>query len=60
LVKTGGDLEKAVKLMNVAIDQLAASDWHMGRNPKTDGKKYYEWERHLFKSYEQMEEWWNR
>jgi hypothetical protein len=42
LVKTGDNLENAVKLMQVAIDQLAASDWHMGRDPKTNGKKYCE------------------
>jgi hypothetical protein len=32
----------------------------MGRDPKTAGKKYCEWEDHLFKSYEQMEKWWNK
>jgi hypothetical protein len=60
LDKAGGDLGNAENLMRVAIDHLAASDWHMGRDPKTNDKKYCEWERHLFKSYEQMEGWWNR
>jgi hypothetical protein len=59
LAKTDGDLENAENLMRIAIDQLAASDWHMGRDPKTNGKKYCEWDRHLFKTYEQMERWWN-
>jgi len=59
LDKTGGDLSKAVKLMKIAVDNLAASDWHMGRDPKTNGKRYCEWEDHLFSSYERMEKWWN-
>jgi hypothetical protein len=46
--------------MKIAVDALADSDWHMGRDLKTNGKKYCEWEDHLFKSYEQMEKWWNR
>jgi len=58
--KTGGDKEKATALMKLAIDGLVASDWHMGRDPKTNGKKYCDWEKHVFASYEQMEGWWNR
>jgi hypothetical protein len=60
LKKTNGDVEAAVSLMKIAVDALADSDWHMGRDLKTNGKKYCEWEDHLFKSYEQMEKWWNR
>lgn len=60
LQKTGNDFEKAKQLMRLAIDGLAASDFHMGRDSKTNGKKYCEWEEHLFKSYEQMERWWNQ
>jgi hypothetical protein len=60
LRKTAGDLEKAKALMKLAIDGIAASDFHMGRGPKTDGKKFCEWEKHVFKTYEQMEGWWNR
>jgi hypothetical protein len=60
LDKAGGDLENAEKLMQLAIDQLAGSDWHMGRDPKTNGKKYCEWDRNLFKTYELMEGWWNQ
>jgi hypothetical protein len=60
LKKTGDDLDKAVGLMKLAIERLVASDWHMGRDPKSNGKKYCDWESHLFKSYEQMEKWWNQ
>jgi hypothetical protein len=60
LDKADGNPESAVKLMQIAIDKLAASDWHIGRDPKTNGKKYCEWEKHLFKTFEQMEWWWNQ
>jgi hypothetical protein len=59
LKKTGGDIEKAVDLMALAVDALAASDWHMGRDSKTQGKMYREWDDHLFGSYKRMEGWWN-
>ena len=59
LKKTGGDIEKAVELMVIAIDALSKSDFHMGRDKKTNGKRYCEWE-HVFRSYEQMEKWWNQ
>ena len=59
LKKTGGDVDKAAELMKVAIDALAASDWHMGRDAKTNGKAYREWDDHLFGRYETMERWWN-
>jgi len=59
LKKTGGNVPNAVALMKLAVDGLAASDWHMGRDPKTNGKPFYDWEKHVFKSYEQMEGWWN-
>jgi hypothetical protein len=52
--------ENAEKLMCCAIDALAKSDWHMGRDPKTHGQCYNEWESNLFKSYETMERHWNR
>lgn len=60
LRKTAGDLEKAKELGMLAVDGLVADDFHMGRDPKTNGKKFCEWEKHVFKSYEQMEGWWNR
>jgi len=59
LKKTAGDIDAAVGLMTLCVDMLAASDWHMGRDPRTAGKRYCEWEQHLFRSYEQMEKWWN-
>src|SRR5262249_55399307 len=59
LSKTGGDLAKALALMKLAVDGLCASDFHTGHDPKTNGRRYIEWEKHLFGSYEQMERWWN-
>ena len=59
LKKTAGDLDKAAELMKVAIDAIAISDWHMGRDAKTNGKFYREWDDHLFGSYRSMEKWWN-
>jgi hypothetical protein len=59
LKKTAGDVNRAVELMKVCVDSLVASDWHMGRDPKGNGKRFCGWEKHLFKSYEQMEGWWN-
>jgi hypothetical protein len=56
---TKGDYDKAAELLQVAIDNLARSDWHMGRDPAGKGKKYCDWISNLFKSYEQMEKWWN-
>jgi uncharacterized protein YdaU (DUF1376 family) len=52
-----GSLEKAQLLMMAAIDELVNDDWHMGRNPKTGGKKFIEWETHLFGSREIFEKW---
>jgi hypothetical protein len=55
LAKTGHDLTKAEGLMRCAVDVLAASAWHMGENPSK--KRYDSWEKNLFKSQEQLEEW---
>jgi hypothetical protein len=60
LRKTGGNLEAAVALMRLAIDNCAADDWAMNRDPKARGKDFHKWEKHLFGSYERMEGWWNR
>jgi hypothetical protein len=60
LRKTEGDLDRATQLMMAAIDAMCASDWHMGRDKKTDGKKYCDWIDNLFDAYEQMEGWWNK
>lgn len=56
--KTEGDLDKAVDLMELAIERMAKSDWHMGQNPQ--GKRYVDWEKHLFRSAEQLENWWQQ
>lgn len=57
LVDRGAPIENAVKLMEMAIDSITASDWHAGRDPKTNGQKYLDWERHLFGTTEKMEKW---
>jgi hypothetical protein len=57
---TKGDYDKAAGLLRVAIDKLTESNWHMGRDPGTNGKRYCDWSDHLFKSYEKMEKWWNQ
>jgi hypothetical protein len=59
LRKTNGDVEKAAQLMIAAVDALSASDWHMGRDPKTNGRRYCDWIDHLFGNYEKLEKWWN-
>lgn len=62
LQKAGGNgnLGNAVKLMKLAVDGLAKSDFHLGRDPKTNGKRFCEWESHLFGSFERMERWWRQ
>ena len=55
LGKTGGDLAKAEALMKLAVDALAASDFHRGANDRH--KAYDTWERHLFPNQEKLE-WW--
>lgn len=47
-------LEKAVSLMKLCVDRLAASSFHNGKNEQ--GKKYLDWEI-LFRSIDQMEKW---
>ncbi|MFY9936037.1 MAG: hypothetical protein WAK33_04165 [Silvibacterium sp.] len=59
LKKTEGDLERATKLMMLAVDGLCASEWHMGADQKSAGKRYVDWVDHLFGNYERMEKWWN-
>jgi uncharacterized protein YdaU (DUF1376 family) len=55
-----GDLAKAEALMKLSVDGVAGSDWHMGTNPETGGKTYCELEKHVFKTFEQMEKWYNQ
>jgi hypothetical protein len=49
--------DSAQKLMMLCVDAICASDFHMGRDPKTGGKKYCEWEAHVFKTQEQTQRW---
>jgi hypothetical protein len=53
--KKTGTYQGALALMKEAIDNLAASDFHMGRDPKTDGKRYVDFIDHLFASWTVME-----
>ena len=55
LSKASGNLEKAEALMKIAVDNLTASTWHMGANPSK--RKYDSWEKNLFKSKEQLDDW---
>jgi len=52
-----GDLKEAIVLMLSAVDGLAKSDWHMGRDPKTNGRRYTQWEGHLFDTTETLQKW---
>lgn len=58
--KLGGDAAQAERALIYAAERLAESDWHMGRDPKTTGKRYCDWEGHLFRSAEQTERWLER
>jgi hypothetical protein len=57
LLKTENDTPRAIELMKTAIDNCANSEFHMGKNER--GKKYNDLISNIFKSYEQMEKWWN-
>lgn len=57
--KRTGTYEGAVALMKQAIENLSASDFHMGREPKSQGKKYVDFVDNLFGSYTEMEKRWN-
>lgn len=51
--------DNAKELMRIAIDTLAASPWHMGRDPKTNGKKYSDWA-DVFGTTDKFEKWLDR
>lgn len=57
LEKTDGDWNKAGEMFRSAIDALSESDWHMGRDKNTAGKKWNDWIDNLCKSAEQFEKW---
>jgi len=53
---TAGNLHGAGELLKVAVEQMALSDFHMGRTERTGGKRYCDWEV-LFRSAEQFQKW---
>ncbi len=57
LTERGASPENAARLLKLAIDNITASDWHAGRDPKTNGAKFLDWEKHLFGTTEMMEKW---
>jgi hypothetical protein len=57
LARSAGDLTAAIAMMKAAVDGICSSDFHMGRDPKTNGKRYTEWESNLFDSVESLEKW---
>jgi uncharacterized protein YdaU (DUF1376 family) len=52
-----GSMTGATELMKAVIDEVYFSDFHMGRSPKSEGHSYCDWEKNVFKSTEQMEDW---
>lgn len=57
VAKARGNWNAAGETFMRAIDALADSDFHMGRDPKTNGKRYCDWIDNLCKSAEQFEKW---
>ena len=53
-----GDPQQALNLMCEAVAGLVANDWLMGRDPKTDGKRWTDFNENVFRSDEQMEKRW--
>lgn len=56
LTQAKWNVAQAVQLMLCAVDNLAASDFHMGLNPKTGGEKYNDWE-YVFGTVEKFKKW---
>lgn len=50
------NVSQALQLMLHAIDSLAASDFHMGCDPKTKGACYNEWE-YVFGAVDKVKKW---
>jgi hypothetical protein len=55
LLKSGGDLAKAEQLLCYAIDRLAESGFHNGKNDRN--AKYLDWDKYLFSTLEKLEGW---
>ena len=45
-------------MMCDAVDGLLANDWLMGRDPKSKGKRFIEFDKHIFHADEVMERRW--
>ena len=43
--------------MKLAVDGLTNEDWNMGRDPKTNGKRYVEWETNLMGEQGKLQTW---
>lgn len=56
LANSKWNVSQAIQLMLRAIDNLAASDFHMGQNPKTSGQKFNDWE-YVFGTVEKFKKW---
>ncbi len=56
LTKSKWNVAQAIQLMLHAIDNLAASDFHMGRDPKTRGTCYNDWE-NVFGTKDKFKKW---
>jgi hypothetical protein len=50
------NVSQAIQLMLRAIGNLTASDFHMGRDPKTRGDCYNEWE-NVFGTVDKFKKW---
>ncbi len=48
--------QNAIDVLKGLVDELAADDFHMGRDPKTKGKAYCDWE-YIFRSPEKFQHW---
>lgn len=55
-----GNTRGGIELMKHAVNEMLASDFHMGRDPKTGGKRFIEWEDHLFRNKNQFTKWLQR
>ena len=55
---SNGDPQTALTMMCDAVDGLVANNWLMGRDPKSNGKRYIEFDEHIFHSDDVMEKRW--
>lgn len=57
LRKARGSLPDAETLLAAAVDAMLADDWNTGRDPRSNGKKYIEWDKNLFNDAGQLDRW---